>query len=160
MTLAVKYSFSLTKPKKTHQEKIKDLVNVLVEMPQVDFPTKHYFAPHMCAREMTFEAGTICVGAMHRTAHLCTLAKGRLIFDTDDGPFEMVAPYTFMSEAGSQKAAYAPEESVFITYHVTDETDIDKLVEEITFMKADEIGGAPNNIQILRNAEKLKELQL
>jgi hypothetical protein len=133
------------------REKVLQLEREIQKLPQVDCPVRHYFAPGMAAREMTIPAGVVITGAVHRHEHLCTVSKGRLLVSTDDGMREIAAPYTFTSKAGSKRVGYALEETVWTTYHATDTTDIDKLIEEITESTNAELLGGSDNAQ-LRNA--------
>jgi hypothetical protein len=131
------------------REKIETLEKQMQQFPQADCPVKHYFAPGMAAREMTIPAGVLITGAVHRHEHLCTISKGRIIVSTDDGMKELIAPCTLVSKAGAKRVGYAVEETVWTTYHATNETDIDKLIEEITESTTSELIGGSNNIQLL-----------
>ena len=119
------------------------------KLPQADCPVRHYFAPGMAAREMTIPAGVVLTGAVHRHEHLCTISKGRIAVSTDDGMKVLSAPCTFVSKAGAKRVGYAIEETVWTTYHATDETDVDRLIEEITESTSAELIGGDRNVQML-----------
>lgn len=128
-------------------EKICDLEREIQKLPQVDCPVRHYFAGGMAAREMTIPAGVVLTGAVHRHEHLCTISKGRILVSTDDGMKEIAAPCTFVSKPGAKRVGYAIEETVWTTYHVTNTTDVDALIEEITESTNAELLGGADNVQ-------------
>lgn len=135
----------------SERDKVTALEREIQKLPQVDCPVRHYFAPGMAAREMTIPAGVVLTGAVHRHEHLCTVSKGRILVSTDDGMKEIVAPATFASKAGAKRVGYAIEETVWTTYHATETTDIDRLIEEITESTRAELLGGEDNVQLRQN---------
>ncbi|WP_175691676.1 SET domain-containing protein-lysine N-methyltransferase [Burkholderia anthina] len=131
------------------RDKIERLEREMQRMPQVELQVRHYFAPGMAAREMTIPAGVTVTGAVHRHEHLCTISKGRILVSTDEGMRELSAPCTIVSKPGAKRVGCAIEETVWTTYHATDERDIDKLIQEITESTADELVGGSHNVQML-----------
>jgi quercetin dioxygenase-like cupin family protein len=131
--------------------KVDRLEREIQKLLQVDCPVRHHFAPGIYAREMTIPAGVVLTGAVHRHEHLCTVAKGRILVSTDEGMKELSAGYTFVSKAGAKRVGYALEETVFTTYHVTNETDLDKLMIEITESTNAELLGGADNVQLKMN---------
>ena len=127
------------------------LESAICNLPQVVFPLVHHFSKGLYAREMTIPAGGIAVGAVHKTEHLATISAGTIMIMTDEGVKTLSAPCTFKSNAGIKRAAYALSETVLTTYHVTNETDLDKLVEELCTSTNDELVGGKNNLQLIAN---------
>jgi len=127
------------------------LEDALCAMPQTDLPLRHYFADGMYAREMTIPADVVATGAIHKTRHLCVISQGTISALTDDGVKTMSAPCTFISEAGTKRAVSAPTETVLTTFHATTETDLDKLVEELSYSTASNLIGGKHNKQIVVN---------
>ena len=138
------------------REKVERLERTIEAMPQVACPVRHYFVPGMYAREMTIPAGVVLTGAVHKTEHLSTISAGRIMVQTDDGALEIKAPCTFVSKPGAKRAGYALETTVWTTYHATETTDLDALVEELTESTAAELLGGPMNKQLLASG-KLEE---
>jgi hypothetical protein len=136
--------------------KIIGLEESMTHMPQVDCPVRHTFAPGLYAREMTIPKGVTAVGAIHKTRHITTVSKGRILLMTDDGIVEICAPYTGVSEAGIKRAAHALEDTVMTCYHPTNETDLDKLAEELTDCTTAQLCGGVENKQFAANQLKLK----
>jgi hypothetical protein len=139
------------------REKVQALEDEIAKLPQADCPVKHYFAPGLYAREMTIPAGVVLVGAVHKTEHLCTISAGRIAIDSEDGRVVIQAPYTFVSKPGTKRAGYAIETAVWTTYHATETTDLDALVEELTESTSAELLGGSLNKQLLAN-RKTEEL--
>jgi hypothetical protein len=137
------------------REMVGALEEEIQKLPQVDCPVRHYFAPGMYAREMTVPAGVVVTGAVHRHEHLCTVSKGRIVVSTDEGMREISAPCTIVSKAGTKRVGYAIEETVWTTYHATNETDLDKLMIEITESTNAELIGGKDNVQAAMNKETI-----
>jgi hypothetical protein len=141
------------------QDKVENLEEALKNVPQVDCPVKHYFAPGMYAREITIKKGTVLTGAIHKTENLVVLSCGRLQLVTESGTIEISAPHILTVKPGTKNAAYALEDSVWTNFFPTEETDVDKLVELLTESKASELLGGIDNKQLVANqaAERLEE---
>ena len=137
----------------TPLEKVERLERAIEAMPQVDCPVRHYFVPGMYAREMTIPAGVTLTGAVHKTEHLSTISAGRIAVQTDDGVIEIAAPFTFVSKPGAKRAGHAIETTVWTTYHATDTTDVDALVEELTESTAAQLLGGSENKQLLSSGK-------
>ena len=133
------------------QEKVKALEEVLLEVPQVDCPVRHHFAPGMYAREITIPKGTVLTGAVHKTQNLAVLSSGKLQLVTDDGTTIISAPHILTVMPGMKNAAYALEDSVWTNFFPTEETDTDVLVELLTESKATDLIGGSDNKQLVAN---------
>ena len=142
----------------TMQERVKSLEQAMRDVPQVDCPVRHHFAPGMYAREITIPAGTVLTGAVHKTENMAVLSAGRLRLVTDDGTVEISAPHIIHVKVGMKNAALALETAVWTNFFPTDETDPEKLVELLTESKACELLGGSKNSQLIANsaAEKLE----
>lgn len=106
---------------------LSELTSKMLDLPQVECPVRHQFAPGVYLREIFIPAGTFIVGHKHKTEHFCIVLKGRLRVLIDGKVVEIAAPYSFVSKAGAQRAAYVMEDTIWQTIHPTDETDIDAL---------------------------------
>lgn len=131
----------------------------MIDIPQIDCPVEHYYAPGVWARQITIPKGVVLVGAIHKTDNLAVLSKGTIMLVTNDQPIELTAPYTVMVKAGQKNAALAIEEAVWTNFfpNPDNETDIDKLVEKFSESKACELIGGSTNPQLIAN--KLAELE-
>lgn len=105
----------------------------MLDMPedQVEIETKHHFAPGIYAREIFIPAGTALVGKIHKTQHINVVAQGRITVVTEEGLRDIEAPFVFVAPPGTKRAGYAHEDTVWITFHPSNETDLDKLEREL-----------------------------
>lgn len=92
---------------------------------------KHYFAPGMYAREMLIPKGALIIGKVHKHSHLNTISYGDICVATFEGVERHVGQKTLISPAGVQRMVRANEDTLRTTYHLTNETDLDKIEEEI-----------------------------
>ena len=138
------------------REAVEQIEDAMQGMPPAFLPIKHYFANGMYAREMTMPAGAIVTGAIHKTTHFCILSQGRVHVMSEDGIEELVAPAIIISQPGTKRAIHALEDTVWTNIHATNETDLDKLVEELTESTVDQLQGGDNNKQELAYADQLK----
>lgn len=101
------------------------------QLPQIDPPLEHGFAPGVYARKMLIKAGVALTGKIHKYAHWNVLLRGRIVIVTETGTKEMVAPAMFVSPPGTKRAGYALEDTEWVTIHPTNETDIDTIEQQI-----------------------------
>jgi hypothetical protein len=116
------------------REQILAFQGELEQLPQVDCPLTHTFAPGMYSREIFLPAGTFIVGKIHKHAHLNIVTKGRVTVVTEFGRREIhvtAGPITFTSDAGSKRALYVHEDAIWITIHAVQSTDLAEIEREI-----------------------------
>jgi hypothetical protein len=122
---------------KSQTEKVWALQREMLKLPQLELQTNHYFADGMYAREMFRPAGCLIVGKVHKKEHFYIVTKGRIAVTTDEGVREISAPAVIVSKPGTKRAVLALEDSVCMTVHRTDNTDIDVIEAEL--VEADDI---------------------
>lgn len=122
----------------------------LAQLPQIDCPLKHHFAPGQYAREIVLPTGSLVIGKIHLHAHVNVISKGRVSVITEDGRKDLQAPCTFVSMPGTKRAVYTHEECVWTTIHCRpdDVTDIE-LLEGLT------IAPSYENFELVEAARKL-----
>ena len=100
-----------------------------------DMPYNHWFAPGLYGREITIPADTVLTTRIHASEHIAIISKGKLDIFGDDGSITVEAPHTMITKIGTKRAIYTHTETVFTTIHTNpdNETDIDKLVDKLTF---------------------------
>lgn len=98
-----------------------------------DFMTPiHRFAPGVYTRELTIPPGQIVVGKRHAIEHVVMLIKGKCLCVTERGIEEMTAPMHFISPAGEKRVVLTTdEECTWVTIHPTNETDLDKIEQDV-----------------------------
>jgi hypothetical protein len=104
---------------------------MMLSMPQAETEVKHHFSDGVYARELRIPAGVCLVGALHKTNHFFTVSQGECVAVTHDGREEIQAPYIGQTFPGMKRVIYAITDTVWTTFHVTEETDVDKIAEQI-----------------------------
>lgn len=101
-------------------------------LPEVDCPLQHVFAPGAYARTMFIPAGTVIVGKIHKHAHLNILSQGVVLVVTEtEGERQLTGPLTMVSPPGTKRAVHALTDVVWTTIHLTDETNLEKIEEQV-----------------------------
>lgn len=113
------------------RQKILDLQNELIKLPQVEIVTTHHFSKGLYAREIFIPKGTILIGKIHKYISLNILSQGDITILTEFGARRVCAPYTVVSPPLTKRVGYAHEDTVWTTIHATEETDLEKLEEEL-----------------------------
>jgi hypothetical protein len=136
---------------KENRAKIINLQDVMSEMDSAldAFPVTHHFAPGVYAREMFLPADHTIIGKIHKHAHINIISKGRVKVSTEEGSEEIDAtdhPVTFTSLAGTKRAVYVIEDTIWTTIHVTTETDLEKIEDEIIAKSYDDLKLIEENI--------------
>lgn len=100
----------------------------LTNLEQTECPLKHHFSPGLYMREIFLPADTYVIGRIHKTEHFNILVKGACLICHEDGVREELrAPMVFVSKAGVQKVLYVIEDTIWMTTHVTNDTDIESI---------------------------------
>ena len=141
----------------TMRDRVQSLEASMVTMTPYECPIRHIFAPGVYAREMTAIKDVVLVGAVHKTAHLSVLSKGRVCVVSGESVVELAAPATLVSGAGEKRAIFVLEDAVWTNIHATTETDLDKLVAELTESTMAQLQGGADNVQQTNYAALIKE---
>lgn len=96
---------------------------------QIELAVKHHFSQGVYARELLIPKGTTLVGKIHKYQQLNIMAQGEISVLVDDEIRRVKAPFIVVSPPGTKRVAYAHEDTVWITVHGTEETDLDKIEE-------------------------------
>lgn len=113
------------------RQKILALQDKVGRLPQVQIATRHYFSKGLYAREVFIPKGAIVVGKIHKFESLNILSQGDITILTEFGAQRVQAPYTVVSPPLTKRVGYAHEDTVWTTVHATDETDLEKLEDEL-----------------------------
>ena len=117
---------------RTYIDVVRGVQDQLSQCPDlIDVPVQHHFAPGVYMRQMDAAAGTLVVSKMHRTEHMNILLKGSLTVATEDGIQLMTAPCVLKSMPGTKRIGYFHEDSSWITVHPTEETDLEKIEQQV-----------------------------
>lgn len=120
---------ALAQPK---EQLLDDLEVALAKLPRAECPIVNRFAPGMYIREITIPAGVMLTSMKHKTEHPFVISKGSIKVTSDtEGSVVYEAPYCGITKPGTRRALHAITETVWTTFHVTDETDVEKICETI-----------------------------
>jgi quercetin dioxygenase-like cupin family protein len=121
--------------------KIMALENAMMQMKehQVDLKTTHHFSPGVYMREIFIPKGVTLTGKIHKTEHMNILSQGKMKVWTEDGMKTLSASTVIKSKPGIKRVGYALEDSVWITVHPTEETDVVKLEDMLIAKTFDEV---------------------
>jgi len=131
-----------------------ELEDYIKQQEQVEIPIRHYHAHGLYAREMFVPAGTIFVGKVHLTEHICTCSMGDFTIVDEFGKQRVTAPMTIVSQPGTKRVGYAHVDSIWTNYHHTFETEIEKIEAELVTETYDAL---PNDVLIGRVLEYIGE---
>jgi len=112
--------------------RIKDLAKKMLELPeQTELPAEHMLIDGVYTRTLRIPKGTVLIGKIHLKECVNIVAKGDISILTETGAGRIQAGHVAVSGPGIQKLGYAHEDTVFINVFRTDETDIEKIENEI-----------------------------
>lgn len=121
------------------REAIVRLEEELKKLPQIALARRDYFAQGVYAREITIPKGVALVGRVHRQSQINIMSKGDFSVTTEQGAVRVQAPFTVASPAGTKRAGYAHEETVWTTILGTELTDPDEIEQLLTAATFDEL---------------------
>lgn len=105
---------------------IQRLQEATAQLPQADLPVEHTFLPGQYIRKLVMPAGTLVVGKRHRHRH-ALIVTGHVTLRTEAGMIELQGTHVIDSQPGMKRAIYAHQDSVLITSHLTEETDLERI---------------------------------
>jgi len=105
---------------------IQRLQEATAQLPQQELQVEHTFLPGQYLRKLVMPAGTLVVGKRHRHRH-ALIVTGHVTVRTERGMVELQGTHVIDSQPGMKRAIYAHADSVLITSHLTDETDLEKI---------------------------------
>jgi len=117
----------------------------------VHCPLKHTFAEGMYIREIFLPKGFLFVTKIHKFTHPYFLLKGDCSVLTEEGVKRIKAPLSGITSAGTKRIIYTHQDTVWITVHVTRETDLVKIEEEVIAKTY-----ADMNVEVMTDEEERK----
>jgi len=110
------------------------LQTTLEELPEnlVGIPdATHFFAPGAYARSIILPKGSTVIGKMHRHAHINVISYGSVRVSTYEGFKDYSGHNLFVSLPNVKRSVRALEETCWTTIHITNETDLAKIEEDV-----------------------------
>ena len=121
--------------RKAYQKMI-DLQTALADDPNAKFGDdygrlEHTFGDGLYTRKLFMNKGDIIVSKIHKTTHPFFVLLGACLVYDGEGVTPIKAPYHGITKAGTKRVLYILEDCVWVTVHATNETDLDKIEEEL-----------------------------
>jgi len=119
------------------EEKVRELPGAVYDnfIPGVKFDDcfifKHSFAEGMYVREMNIPAGVLMVTKIHKKSHPLFIISGDCSILQVEGIKRVQPPFYMITPAGTKRVIYFHENTILVTVHATEETNLDKIEEEI-----------------------------
>ncbi len=104
------------------------------ELPQQLCPLDHVFTPGLYTRIIFMPAGTKLTSKIHLFEHPYIIASGVVsVWTLEAGWVTLRAPHVGVTKPATRRLLHVREDCIWITSHVTNETDPEKIVDAITF---------------------------
>lgn len=129
------------------REQIDRLQAEMVAMPQAELTTEHFFSPGMYMRKVFRPAGTLIVGKVHKEPHFFMCAMGEIVAWTEKGMVTLHAGDVIESKPGTKRVTMAVTDSIGVTIHRTDKTDLDEIEVELLEPDTTALFDARNNVK-------------
>ena len=145
--------------------KMLEIEQVISKLPGAKFgddtcPLKHFFADGLYIREIFMPKGMLISSKLHKTNSPYFVLEGELTVITGEGEVRIKAPYWGITKAGTKRIIYIHENTRWITVHATDETDLEKIEDELIAKSYDELPERVRNLlETKTESEKLCRLQ-
>lgn len=111
---------------------IDELEATLAACPPADCPVIHRFVPGMYIRETRIPAGTMGTSMEHLTEHPFVILRGRVrVVSENEGPVIYEAGQIGITKPHTRRVLFAEEDTVWVTFHATTETDVEKIADKI-----------------------------
>lgn len=129
-----------TLPKDLNPELLRSMMmefeRKIAELPNAVFgndacPLTHTFVEGAYVRQITMPKGMILTSKIHKIKHPFFVMEGDCSVLTDEGVVRIKAPYWGVTEANTKRVLYIHEETIWVTVHVTDSTDIEEIERQI-----------------------------
>ena len=127
-------------------ERITDYQRAVLSLPQIDPPVEHVFAEGLYARPMYMRAGETVVGATHGKEHLCVV-QGHCIVVDGMTRKELLGWNVFVSKPGAKRAIIALADTVWMTVHATELTDVEAIEKAVLVPEKEPNRFFPNGAQ-------------
>lgn len=121
-----------------YKKELLELQKYCQKLDQIELPLIHDFAPGIYNRRLLMPAGALIIGKTHKTEHFNTVLSGKATVMVNGEITQYQAGDVFVSKAGDKKVIHVLEDTVWMTTHATDETDLDKLEKKYVYSEEPE----------------------
>jgi quercetin dioxygenase-like cupin family protein len=129
------------------REQIDRLQSEMIMMPQAELITEHYFSPGMYMRKVFRPAGTVIIGKVHKEPHFFLCAMGEIVAWSEKGMITLRSGDVIESKPGTKRVTMAVVDSIGVTIHRTDKTDLDEIEAELIEPDITALFDARNNLK-------------
>lgn len=128
---------------------------MLDTLPPVDCPLKHIFTPGLYTRQIFIPKDTLITSREHITEHPFVVISGDIsVFSDNEQSQRYVAPHVGVTLPGTRRVLFAHEDTIWITFHATDLTKPDEIVEAVTAPYCNKyLGGDDPRLQLWREVK-------
>lgn len=106
----------------------------MLQHEQLELPVEHHHAGNVYGRELFIPEGVVIVGKIHKLPCVNIIAEGTVRVISEQGTFDITAPYVFVSPAGTKRAIYAVTDATWVTCHPYDpDEDLEQQLIAPTF---------------------------
>ena len=96
----------------------------------IEIEPVEYHCNGVYAREIRIPKGTALVGEIHLQDQINVVSQGVIRVFTEEGVRTIEAPSTFISPAGTKRAGYVIEDTVWTVFHGTTKTSEEEIRKE------------------------------
>ena len=90
--------------------------------------------------------GMLISSKLHKTNSPYFVLEGDLTVVTGEGEIRIKAPFWGVTKAGTKRILYIHEDTRWITVHATDETDLEKIEDDLIAKSYDELPERVKNL--------------
>lgn len=104
----------------------------MAELPQIDCELFHSFTPGLYVRKIAMEAGSLIISKIHKTHHPFVILCGKVrVWTKENGVQILEGPHHGETLPGTRRLLYVEEDTVWMTFHPTEETDLERIEAQI-----------------------------
>lgn len=116
------------------RDQVLALEREVAKLPQFEFPLRHFFVDGLYVREIFIPSGAVLVGYIHTQPCITTVSRGEIIIYDGEDRVTVRAPFTVCVPAGTKKAGFALQDTVWSDAYANpdNERDIPTLEARLT----------------------------
>jgi len=107
------------------------LQSAVLQMPQSEITTNHFWSNGMYIREMIMPKGMLVIGKVHKQDHFIVLTQGSVQVSDEHGSRTIMQGDVVKAYKGTKRALLALEDSRWLNIHRAENTDLEQLEEEL-----------------------------
>ena len=105
---------------------------------------EHEFTKGIYIRKMFIPKGLFIITAIHLTEHPYFIMQGEVSVSLNGEITRLKAPYQGITKPGTQRGLITHEDTLWITVHATDKTDVEEITKDVvvdSFEEYKKLGG-------------------